>query len=254
MRCEMNPISKSKIRPRGLLLLLLFLTCGCSLSTKPFATGASHNFPYNMNALEDSFWWKCRFKIVWPENREPDWAVDLLLAHAVVSPVLSQYSADMPYWRFHRRAARDSAGHQFTFLFYSKPEIASAVFAEIDKSAVLKDSVNADIVGKVIMDDPRHPQRPKIGDTSDPHWSLEVQKNWPSYIMGVSSLWLGLIADHVHNSSTASNRIGGLLEAYRKADAQITEKWRNEGQHAFLHHLNAVFGYQPMLIKKRLAF
>ena len=254
MCCEMNPLRKSNIKPLGFLLLLLFLTSGCSVSTKPVATGSSHNFPYNMNALEDSFWWKCRFKIVWPENREPDWAVDLLLAHAVISPVLSQYTTAIPYWRFHRRAARDRAGHQFTFLFYSNPEIASAVFAEINKRDVLMDSVNTNIVEKVIMDDPRHPQLPNIGDTSDPHWSSEVQKNWPSYIMGVSSMWLGMIADHLQNSSTASNNIGELLEEYRKVDAKITENWRNEGQHAFLHHLNAVFGYQPMLIKKWLSF
>jgi hypothetical protein len=72
--------------------------------------------------------------------------------------------------------------------------------------------------------------------------------------MGVSSLWLGLINDHIHNSSKASKSISELLEAYRKVDAKITDNWRIEGQHAFLHHMNAVFGYQPMLIKKRLSF
>ena len=190
----------------------------------------------------------------WPENREPDWAVDLLLAHTVVSPVLSKYSADIPYWRFHRRAARDSSGHRFAFLFYSKPEIASAVFAEIDKSDVLKASLNANIVNKVIMDNPKRPQLPNISDTSDPHWSPEIQKNWPSYIMGVSSIWLGLIADYRHENSKTTNSIGELLEEYRKVDDKITESWRIEGQHAFLHHLNAVFGYQPMLIKKWLSF
>ena len=45
-----------------------------------------------------------------------------------------------------------------------------------------------------------------------------------------------------------------LLEQYRKVDEKITEKWRNEGQHALLHHLSAVFGYEPMLIKKELVF
>jgi hypothetical protein len=249
-----DPVSKSNIRPLWLLLLFLFLTCGCGVSRNSVVIGSSHNFPYGMKAIDDSFWWRCRFTNVWPKDREADGAVDLLLAHAVVSPVLSQYTADIAYWRFHRRALRDSKGHQFTFLFYSKPEIASAVFAEIDKSEVLKDSLNANIVRKVVMDNPGHPQLPNIGHTSDRHWSSEVQKNWPSYIMGVSSLWLGLIDDYKQKSSKASNNIGELLEEYREVDAKITDTWRNEGQHAFLHHLNAVFGYEPMLIKKELSF
>jgi hypothetical protein len=128
------------------------------------------------------------------------------------------------------------------------------VFAEIDKSEVLKDSLNANIVRKVVMDDPRHPQFPNIGDTSDRLWSPEVQKNWPLYIMGVSSLWLGLIAEYIQDSSKSSNNIRELLEEYREVDAKITDNWRNEGQHALLHHLNAVFGYKPMLIKKELSF
>ena len=245
---------KSHIVPCWLLSLLLLLTYGCSLSTQSVVIEPSRNLPHAINAMDDSFWWRCKFKHVWPENRAPDWAVDLLIAHAVVSPVLSKYTADISYWRFHRRTARDKAGHQFTFFFYSKPEIASAVFAEIDKSDVLNDALNGNIVRKVAMDNPEYPQLPHIGDTSDPHWSPEVQQNWPSYIMGVSSLWLGLIADYFHNSDRRADSIGELLEEYRKVDAEITANWRNQGQHAFLHHLNAVFGYQPMLIKKKMSF
>ncbi len=36
----------------------------------------------------------------------------------------------------------------------------------------------------------------------------------------------------------------------------VDDMWRQEGRHAFLHHLNAVFGYQPLVIyeKKLLTF
>ena len=34
------------------------------------------------------------------------------------------------------------------------------------------------------------PQLPNIYNTSDPHWSAEIQKNWPSYFMGASSVLL----------------------------------------------------------------
>lgn len=38
------------------------------------------------------------------------------------------------------------------------------------------------------------------------------------------------------------------------ADARIAEIWRLEGQHALLHHLNAIFGYKPLTIRKNLTF
>ncbi|MGY6274591.1 hypothetical protein [Methylomonas sp. MgM2] len=214
----------------------------------------THNFPQGTTAKDHSFWWKCRFKVVWPDAEEVDWAVDLLLAHAVVLPVLSQYAKDIPYWRFHRRAARDSAGHQFTFLFYGAPELASSIFEAIDESEVLKNTLNANLVTEAVMDNPNQPRLPDIGDASDPNWSPELQNNWPSFIMGVSSLWLGLIIEDMQDSPRTYKDIHQLLEKYREVNARITDKWRYEGQHALLHHLNAIFGYQPMLFRKELEF
>lgn len=83
------------------------------------------------------FWWAARFKIPWLTDQEPDGAVDLLLAHAVVEPVLRSYSDRLLRWRFHRRAAPDATGHQFSFLFYSDVSTAADIFREIEKSDVL---------------------------------------------------------------------------------------------------------------------
>ena len=93
---------------------LLFSVCllfiyGCATSNNSVVIGSSHIVPYGMKEINDSYWWKCQFIINWPAGNEPDWAVDHLLAHAVVSPALSQYAENIPYWRFHRRAARDSS-------------------------------------------------------------------------------------------------------------------------------------------------
>ncbi len=74
-------------------------------------------------------WWYARFVMNWPADKEPSWYIDPLLAHRVVSPVLDRYGNDIVLWRFHRRAARDQAGHQFSFIFYATPETAREVFA-----------------------------------------------------------------------------------------------------------------------------
>jgi len=72
--------------------------------------------------------------------------------------------------------------------------------------------------------------------------------------MGVSSLWLGLIEDSFQGSPEDFADTRELLEKYREIDALVAETWRKEGQHALLHHLNAVFGYKPLIINKELSF
>jgi hypothetical protein len=202
----------------------------------------------------DQSWWICHFRINWPEGRAPDWAVDMLLAHAVVKPSLDRYADDLAYWRFHRRAVRDRTGHQLRFLFYTDPATARVVFASLAANPVLQQAKTRGLITRVIMDDPAKPRRPDIADTSDPHWSPTVQRHWPAYIMGVSLLWLGLIDDAVAAGPDDPRTAEDPLQVYRAAEKKITALWYKEGQHAFLHHLSAVFGYREMLIVKPMRF
>jgi hypothetical protein len=41
-----------------------------------------------------------------------------------------------------------------------------------------------------------------------------------------------------------------LLDYYRTVDGRVSALWRDYGQHVYLHHLNALFGYQPLVIKE----
>jgi len=210
--------------------------------------------------LETSFhtkemsWWAFRFKMSWDSDTQVDRAMDLLLAHAVVEPVLREHAKKIYWWRFHRRAVRDKLGHQFSFLFYADSGVASEVMEDIRQSEILQQALNEKIVEKIMFSDPAKPIRPKIEAMSDPHWSQTLQRNWPSYIMGVCALWLGLIDDQMALVTTQNLHVSGLLELYREADTAITSMWRKEGQHALLHHLNAIFGYEPLLIRKEIMF
>lgn len=233
---------------------LLTMVSGCSVNrTTPLFTSPA-NIPYSLKDTKDASWWSYKFKNVWPDNKSPVGELDLFLAHAVVAPVLARHVTDIPYWRFHRRAARDEAGHRFSFLFYSKPDVAFQIFEEIDKNSFLKKAMTENYVEKVSLDDYDYPHPSSIEDTSDINWSPELQRNWPSFIMGVSSLWLGLINEYVTLNPNDSENISTLLEKYQEAQKRITGIWRNEGQHALLHHLNAIFGYSPMLIRKEIQF
>jgi hypothetical protein len=227
--------------------------CGCA-TRGAVQRGAQTLGRPPAEATNNGFWWACRFKVVWPPDQEPDLAVDLLLAHAVVRPVLRQYENRILYWRFHRRAARDQSGHRFSFLFYTDPATAAEVFKKIEESKPLGDALAARIVEELITDDPAKPAKPNVADLSDPNWSPTLQRNWPAFIMGVSALWLGLVDEAMAEIPGDSSEIGATLERCRKADARITAVWNKEGQHAFLHHLSALFGYKPILIRKELTF
>jgi hypothetical protein len=76
--------------------------------------------------------------------------------------------------------------------------------------------------------------------------------------MGASQMWLNLIAETVADMPTADTALSldEYEEFYKEVNATITSLWENNGRHAFLHHLNALFGYQPVIFyeKRMLKF
>ena len=63
--------------------------------------------------------------------------------------------------------------------------------------------------------------------------------------MGASRMWLDLVSDLASRESS----IDGIDAKYKKVQDEITRIWREQGQHAILHHMNAVYAYQPLLIR-----
>jgi len=198
-------------------------------------------------------WWHVRFKMAWPEGVEPSWFMDLLLAHRVISPVLQQYKHNIALWRFHRRAVRDQAGHQFSFIFYSSPETAGLIYFDIRANDTLNQLKKAGMVTSVSYDNTKTIANPNIEDTSDRNWSPNLQKSWPYFIMGTSETWLDLIELNVQQSPPGGKPTSfkDLKALYIKVNNSIDELWQKEGSHAFLHHLNAIFGYVPVQFYER---
>jgi len=173
----------------------------------------------------------------------------LLLAHKVLSPVIAQHGEQIELWRFHRRAIRDHAGHQFSFIFYSSAQIAARVFDQVRSDPFLEEMRAGGILRRDHYEDTGLVRRPHLEDTSDRRWSLPVQRTWPYYIMGVSEMWLHLVGEFVesHPPETKPRSLQDYLESFKKVEESMTEAWRKEGRHAYLHHLNALFGYEPLL-------
>ena len=200
-------------------------------------------------------WWYARFQMNWPEKTEPNLYLDTMLAHKIVLPVLNKNRKNIYLWRFHRRAARDRAGHQFSFIFYASPPAARKIYRSITANSFLNQLKQADIILRYTFDDTGTIVRPGIEATSDPSWSLPIQKSWPYFIMGTSQTWLDLIVQLAENKAS-ENPPSSLQEFqlfYQQLNKSITVSWQKEGRHAFLHHLNAIFGYEPVIVyEKRL--
>ncbi len=197
-------------------------------------------------------WWYARFQINWPEViEEPAWSVDLLLAREIVAPVLVQFRNDIVLWRFHRRAGRDKAGHRFSFIFYSQPEVARKIYAALKANPLLNEMKEVGLIVDDSYDDTKEITRPGIESTSDRSWSLPLQKSWPYFIMGVSESWLDLVSQLAAAAPDKPSGLEQMVEYYQEISLVADKTWAKEGGHAYLHHLNAIFGYVPVDLRKK---
>jgi hypothetical protein len=240
----------------SVLLFFLVVMMGCS------AIGQIETRAIKSNGVDvlpsGNGWWYARFRMNWPPDTDPVWYMDLYLAHQVLLPLLQAYQSDIHLWRFHRRAARDDAGRQFSFIFFASPRTARNVFQALQSDPMVGNMKFAGVIDDIVYDNPAELTRPNIEDTSDRNWPLSIQKSWPYYIMGVSQMWLDLIAqladDNLKSDSPSSIKEIELF--YKQVDESMTDLWQKQGRHAFMHHLNALFEYKPLIYyeKKYMTF
>lgn len=198
----------------------------------------------------DRYWWQLRFRLTWPEDEQPDFSRHLLIAEQLLLPVIVEHQERLPLWRFHRRAGRGGAGHQFSLIFFSDKTTAAQISQEIESAPLTHWLTDNGLIEKVRFDQRNPEELGRLELTSDPAWPLEIQRSWPYFIMGASQAWLMLVQE-----LSAENELHGevdypsLLLHYQEVDARLNAEWRENGQHAYLHHLNAIFGYQPLMIR-----
>lgn len=195
-------------------------------------------------------WWSIAFIVQWDQEQEPDWHLDALLADQVCAPALAERGTDVGLWRFHRRAGYDETGHRFSLLVYTDTPTAESLYEGVRERSVLQWLESEGRVTSVTLTRVHAPEQSSVAGSSDRAWPPEIQASWPWYIMGVSQTWLSLIdqvraEDPLEDGSTVA-----LLEHYETVNERVNDLWRNHGQHVYLHHLNALFGYAPLVIRE----
>jgi hypothetical protein len=198
----------------------------------------------------DRYWWQLRFRLTWPEDESPDFSRHLLIAEQLLLPVIVEHQEQLSLWRFHRRAGRDGAGHQFSLIFYSDKTTANQIREDIASDALTQWLIEGGLIEKPRFDQRSPQEMGRLELTSDPSWPIEIQRSWPYFIMGASQAWLMLIQElSAENALSGEIDYPSLLLHYREVDERLNTLWRENGQHAYLHHISAIFGYQPLVIR-----
>lgn len=224
----------------GLLLLLVGLLAGCA--------GPAPRGPVFGAQGEDALgmpkaprWHAFRFRMPRAADGEVNSYIDAMLADLLLSPVLDRHRDDIELWRFHRRWPEDAVGHQFSLLVFAQPAVVEQMWQAVDANPLQRALVADGFLSDWFVE----PLGGRRGDdpaaTSDPNWTPLLQREWPHFIMGVSRLWLGLVRQH------ADGHLGlDLHPRYVEVEAELNELWFAQANHALLHHLSALFGYQPL--------
>ena len=236
----------------AMLLPIIVLLSACATQVKSMRTDliAGANNPVLSG---DAYWWRFEVHMQWPENQAANWYMDLLLADQLFAPVIEEFSSQLPVWRFHRRAVRDPGGHRFAMLFYSDVDLARKVFERIEQRYSFLQNIGLHGIEYVAKSDLSNPPPPGIAAASDESWYVEIQRTWPYFIKGVSESWLHLLQSMARPALADQDipDFDALATIYQKVNDKMSVYWRNQGGHAYLHHLNAIFGYTDVIITER---
>ncbi len=235
-------------------ILFLTLIQGCISTGQKSPETVPYGNKATAKADESTQWYAVCFRMPFDSKQEPNWTTDLIIANQVIAPIIEKYYGNIRLWRFHRRAANDRAGHQFSFIYYASVKDKKHIDIELKKSQSLSYLLDKGKIVKVLTNCRRASEpAQRLEATSDPNWDLRIQKTWPYFIMGVSAHWLALIRE-IKSSLPNSEANGDMYSVYQQIEDELIKLWQQQGQHAYFHHLSAVFGYEPLIINRWMRF
>ncbi len=200
--------------------------------------------PPDGNALPR--WTAIRFRLARQKGEAVNSYLDALIADRILAPTLVREQRHLKLWRFHRRWPNDPTGHQFSLLLYAPEATARRLVTQVQANPLLEQLRNDGHLIEWRAEPPSKEPATDPADTSDRSWPPAVQNEWPKFIMGASQMWLGL----VQSESTKHSKLA-LHARYQAVEKALDRLWFEQANHAFFHHLSALFGYKPVRVIRR---
>jgi len=200
-------------------------------------------------------WYELNFKINYPDIQNPKVWIDIFIIDKIVRDVLTAEKSKIVLWRIHRRWSVDQAGHQLTLSCFTKEQTANSIeklirgsgpFKILQANNLLAEDLKTVTGGENISD--------IADDKSTLDWLEELKQSWPYYINGCSEMFLCLI-EYLRDAAQADineNNISEIEKLYKEINNRLIFIWQKNGSHAFFHHINAIFGYEPLLARPRV--
>jgi hypothetical protein len=226
-------------------LVVLFGLLGCATNKPPLQSG-DPVVAAEARDPEQSRWWLLRFRLKRAMDGETNSYLDGLIADQIFSGILDRHATDIELWRFHRRWPRDTTGHQFSFIFFAPLAVAERLTTEVEREPLVARLRSEGHLVAYRMDAADPDRATDLAATSDRSWPPELQREWPKFIMGASRMWLGLV-----RFEAARHADLDVHARYQAVETQLDALWFSEANHAFFHHLSALFGYKPMQVIRR---
>ena len=178
----------------------------------------------------------------------------LLLAQRVIQPAMTAHSSAIYLWRFHQRAVRDTGGHQLTFFTFMPDDHFAKLLSSVQQNPVLAELLRTGGVHRVAGQLAEGTPPEELGGISDAKWPSQIQAAWPFFANGASATWLALVDTLATQRCPEATVQPELTSCFERVSADLDVLWRMHGQHAFLHHLSAIFSYRPLYLKKDVIF
>lgn len=191
-------------------------------------------------------WYFYRFRIKQDLLQNPRWWIDIVLIDRIFRIIVAHNRAlsEKFLWRFHRRSGRVGAGHQVSLCCYFKQQDSELTSKLINEMAIFKMLSESGLLKEFFCEEGGD----GVEGSGDGSWDREIQKSWPYFIQGVSESILKMIEviiDDLDTSIVFDNLLN-IEDFYKAVSEKLDYIWLNQGSHAFLHHLNALFGYKPI--------
>ena len=241
-----GPASRRRQVGAVIMVVLLVVTLvACTTSPVKGPGEAATSLP-DRGGSGAAEWRYARFRLQRTPDGEVNSYLDGLIADRILEPLIVRYVDELPLWRFHRRWPDDATGHQFSFIFLARPAVGDALIARLEKDPLLQRLKSDGYLIEFRVDRLTPDRASDPAATSDTAWPVEIQREWPKFIMGASSMWLGLVGTEAEKRADLE-----LHQRYQAVEVALDEMWLERGNHAFFHHLSALFGYKPVQVIRR---